>query len=138
MSDDRPDEGAPSDPRPSGRIRIVGAQPATGEHPTVAAQPPPDEPAAPGSSEPPASGEPEAPGSSEPPPAEDPNRFGAVPIISDDEPPVDPTPSRSAPVPAAADEPPVQAVPDSEPAGRLRTWTTSTSRTPPPSRSSRR
>ncbi|MET1048955.1 MAG: phosphatidate cytidylyltransferase [Acidimicrobiales bacterium] len=117
MSDDRPDEGAPSDPRPSGRIRIVGAQPATGEHPTVAAQPPPEDPTAPGASEPPASGEPAAPGASEPPPAEDPNRFGAVPIISDDEPPVDPTPSRPAPVPAAADEPPVRPVPDPEPAG---------------------
>ena len=44
MSDDRPDEGAPSDPRPSGRIRIVGASPATGEHPTVAAQRPPSDP----------------------------------------------------------------------------------------------
>ena len=38
MSDDRPDEGEPTDPRPSGRIRIVGAQPATGEHPAVAVQ----------------------------------------------------------------------------------------------------
>ena len=103
MSDDRPDEGAPSDPRPSGRIRIVGAQPATGEHPTVAAQPPPEEP--------------EPPGASEPPPAEDPNRFGAVPIISADEPPVDPTPSGPTPVPEAADEPPVRAVPEPEPAG---------------------
>jgi phosphatidate cytidylyltransferase len=102
MSDDRPDEGAPSDPRPSGRIRIVGAQPATGEHPTVAAQPPPDEP--------------EPPGAAEPPPAEDPNRFGAVPIISADEPPVDPTPSGPTPVPEADDEPPVRAVPEPEPA----------------------
>lgn len=100
MSDDRPDEGAPSDPRPSGRIRIVGAQPATGEHPTVAAQPPPEEP--------------EPPGASEPPPAEDPNRFGAVPIISADEPPVDPTPPGPTPVPEAADEAPVRAVREPE------------------------
>jgi phosphatidate cytidylyltransferase len=101
MSDDRPDEGAPSDPRPSGRIRIVGAQPATGEHPTVAAQPPSEEP--------------EPPAASEPPPAEDPNRFGAVPVISPDEPPVDPTPPGPTAVPEAADEPPVQAVPEPEP-----------------------
>lgn len=91
MSDDRPDEGAPRDPRPSGRIRIVGATPATGEHPTVS----PESPADPG-------------------PTDDPNRFGAVPIISADEPPpVDPTPPRG--TPSAADEPPVRAVPDPEP-----------------------
>jgi len=104
MSDDRPDEGAPSDPRPSGRIRIVGAQPATGEHPTVAAQrPPAQEP-------PPAEAAP-----AEPPPTEDPNRFGAIPIISaDDEPPVDPTPSSPVPTPVAADQPPVRAVADPE------------------------
>jgi phosphatidate cytidylyltransferase len=106
MSDDRPDEGAPSDPRPSGRIRIVGAQPATGEHPTIAAQGPPAE-------EPPAESAP-----TEPPPTEDPNRFGAIPVISaddDDEPPVDPTPSRPAPSAGAADEPPVRAVPEPTP-----------------------
>ncbi len=105
MSDDRPDEGAPSDPRPSGRIRIVGATPATGEHPTVAAQRPPADP--PPVAEPPAA---------EPPPAEDPNRFGAIPIISaddDDEPVADPTPARPAPVAA---EPPVRAGPDPDPA----------------------
>ncbi len=75
MSDDRPDEGSPSDPRPSGRIRIVGAQPATGEHPTVAASGPPEDE------------RPEPPPPPEPPPAEDPNRFGAIPIIADDDPP---------------------------------------------------
>ena len=114
MSDDRPEEGAPSDPRPSGRIRIVGAQPATGEHPTVAAQRPPAEPPEP---DPPT----EAP-AAELPPAEDPNRFGAIPIISsDDEPPVDPTPtpppppSPSEPVPAERQEPRVRAVPEREP-----------------------
>ena len=109
MSDDRPDEGAPSDPRPSGRIRIVGATPATGEHPTVAAQGPPSDPPPP-AAEPPAA-------------AEDPNRFGAIPIIADDdddEPVADPTPARAAPVatepparvaPVPA-EPPVSAAPD--------------------------
>ena len=102
MSDDRPDEGAPSDPRPSGRIRIVGATPATGEHPTVAAQRPPSEPT-PSADEPPAA---------EPPPSEDPNRFGVIPIIAgdDDEPVIDPTPARAAP---SAPEPPE---PHSEPA----------------------
>jgi len=107
MSDDRPDEGPPSDPRPSGRIRIVGATPATGEHPTVAAQRPPSDPPPP-AAEPP---------TSEPPPAEDPNRFGAIPIIAgdDDEPVTDPTPARPAPVPPAATEPPVRAVPAPEP-----------------------
>lgn len=104
MSDDRPDEGPPSDPRPSGRIRIVGATPATGEHPTVAAQRPPSDPPPP-EAEPPAA---------DPPPAEDPNRFGAIPIISaDDEPVPDPTPARPA-APAAA-EPPVRTVPDPAP-----------------------
>ncbi|HYF46336.1 MAG TPA: phosphatidate cytidylyltransferase, partial [Acidimicrobiales bacterium] len=106
MSDDRPDEGAPRDPRPSGRIRIVGAQPATGEHPTVPAKPPADEPVV----------------------ADDPNTFGAVPIISDEKPPRDPTPAgglgptedEPAPAPAPAptapelgdlDLPPTEAVP---------------------------
>jgi phosphatidate cytidylyltransferase len=74
MTDDRPDDDddddVPEDPRPSGRIRIVGAKPATGEHPTVPSEPP------------------SAPEAGEPPPAaEDPNRFGAIPIISADEPP---------------------------------------------------
>jgi len=106
MSDDRPDEGPPSDPRPSGRIRIVGATPATGEHPTVAAQRPPSDPPPP-AAEPPAS---------EPSPVEDPNRFGAIPIIAgDDEPVADPTPARPAPGPPAATEPPVRAVPAPEP-----------------------
>ncbi len=108
MSDDRPDEGAPSDPRPSGRIRIVGASPATGEHPTVAAQPPPSDPPPP--AEPPAAEPPAA----EPPPVEDPNRFGAIPVIADDddEPVIDPTPARPAPTAAEA---PVRAAPEPEP-----------------------
>jgi phosphatidate cytidylyltransferase len=68
MSDDPTDPGeTPQDPRPSGRIRIVGAEPVTGEHPTV----PPTDPES----------------SAEPPPAEDPNTFGAIPVISADDPP---------------------------------------------------
>ena len=52
-----------------------------------------------------ADGAPRRPGASEPPPAEDPNRFGAVPVISDDEPPVDADRRRAAAtVPAAADD----------------------------------
>ena len=94
MSDDRPDEGVPSDPRPSGRIRIVGAQPATGEHPTVPAQPPDDEPAA-----------------GEPPVADDPNKFGAIPVISADEPPKDPTPPRGVPLDADEPAPPAEPTP---------------------------
>jgi len=119
MSDDHPDDGPPSDPRPSGRIRIVGATPATGEHPTVAAQRPPSDPPPP-AADPPTADPPAAdPPAAEPPPAEDPNRFGAIPIIADDDEPVaDPTPARPAPetpeAPAAA-EPPVRAVPDPEP-----------------------
>jgi phosphatidate cytidylyltransferase len=89
MSDDRPDEGAPSDPRPSGRIRIVGAQPATGEHPTVPADPP---------------GEAEG---GDAPVVDDPNKFGAIPVISADQPPSDPTPPRG--VDTGADEPPAPA-----------------------------
>ncbi len=92
----------PQDPQTSGRIRIVGAQPVTGEHPTV----PADEPSP----------------AAEPPPAEDPNQFGAIPVISADDPPpddveepADPTPVPEAPRPVPdlddLDLPPTDSVP---------------------------
>lgn len=85
MSDDRPEDGR--DPRPSGRIRIVGAQPATGEHRIV---PPDDEP-------------PTEPQEQPPDDTEDPNRFGAVPVIPADEPPAEPTPAGTGPIPSTDD-----------------------------------
>lgn len=91
MSDDHPDEDTPSDPRPSGRIRIVGAQPATGEFPAVGA-PPAAEP-------------------TEPPPAEDPNRFGAIPVIAADEPPPAASEPPLPPPPPPPPPRPVAAVP---------------------------
>ena len=105
MSDDRPDEGAPSDPRPSGRIRIVGAQPATGEHPTVPAQPP-ESPTPDAAAQPP-----EADDGT----VDDPNRFGAIPIISADDPPPDPTTPGSVEPSSVEPEPPAPAPPVASP-----------------------
>jgi phosphatidate cytidylyltransferase len=103
MSDDRPDEGAPTDPRPSGRIRIVGAQPATGEHPAVAASDTSDEERV------------EPTPAPEPPPADDPNRFGAVPIISADEPADEPAADADEADEPVADEPVADEVDADEP-----------------------